>query len=128
MPNSAPWATVDTRSRDVGWLGGLGDGSSGALQGDGVQAAQVEGDPPPGQPGAASGDADQQQGRPAEQDVGADAGLDAVEHWPQLHRGLQVAEAAFGLQQVLVAQGDVLGAQVRVGGGAGTSRPAWPPR
>jgi hypothetical protein len=30
---------------------------------------------------------------------------------------LKVAEAAFGLQEVLVAEGDVFGADVRVGGG-----------
>ena len=33
---------------------------------------------PPGQAGASFGDADQQQGEPAEQDVGADAWFDAV--------------------------------------------------
>ena len=50
----------------------------------------------------------------SEQDVGADAVLEAVKDGPQLERGLQVAEAAFGLEQVLVAERDVLGAEVGV--------------
>jgi hypothetical protein len=43
-----------------------------------------------------------------------DAGFDAVKHRPQLQGALEVTEAAFGLEQVLVAQRDVLGGQVRV--------------
>ena len=42
--------------------------------------------------GASFGDADEQQGEPAEQDVGADAWFEAVEDGPQLEGGLQVAE------------------------------------
>jgi hypothetical protein len=37
-----------------------------------------------------------------------------VEHGAQLERGLQVAEAVLGFEQVLVAERDVLGAQVGV--------------
>ena len=44
-------------------------------------------------------------------------GSSAVEDRPQLQGALQVPEAAFGFEQVLVAQRDVLGGQVRVGGG-----------
>ena len=71
----------------------------------------------PGLAGAAFGDPDEQQREPAEQDVGADAVFEPVEDRAQLQGGLQVAEAAFGLEEVLVAQRDVLGGQVRVGGG-----------
>jgi hypothetical protein len=49
--------------------------------------------------------------------VGADAVFEAVEHRAQQQGGLEVAEAAFGLEEVLVAQGGVLGAEVWVGGG-----------
>jgi len=49
--------------------------------------------------------------------VGADAVLQAVEDRPQQQGGLQVAEAAFGFHEVLVAQGGVFGADVRVAGG-----------
>ena len=59
--------------------------------------------------GAPFSDPDQEQGEPAEQEVGADAWFEPVEHRAQLDGGLQVAEPAFGLQQVLVAQCDVLG-------------------
>jgi hypothetical protein len=46
--------------------------------------------------------------------VRADAVLEAVKDRSQLDRALQIAEAAFGLQQVLVAQRDVFGAEVGV--------------
>ena len=41
--------------------------------------AEFGGDAPPGRPGAAFGDADEQQRQPADQDVGADAVLEPVE-------------------------------------------------
>src|SRR5688500_16730285 len=49
----------------------------------------------------------------ASQDVGADAVFEAVEHRPQQEVGLQVAEAAFGFQEILVAQCGVFGTDVR---------------
>jgi hypothetical protein len=66
---------------------------------------------------AAFGDAGQQQGQPADQDVGADAVFQAVEHRTQQQGGLEVAEATFGLEEVLVSEGGVFGADVRVAGG-----------
>jgi len=60
------------------------------------------------------GDPDQQQREPGEQHVRADAVLKAVEDGAQLECGLEVAEAAFGFEQVLVAERHVLGAQVGV--------------
>ena len=79
-----------------------------------MQPPELERDPPPGVVGLAFGDADQQQREPGEQHVRADAVLEVVEDWPQLDRGLQVAEAAFGFEQVLVAERDVLGGEVGV--------------
>ena len=46
--------------------------------------------------------------------MGADAVLEAVIDRPQFQGGLHVPPAAFDLQQLLVAQGDVLRGQVRV--------------
>ena len=50
-----------------------------AGEGDGVYPAEFGGDAPPGLTGAALGDADEQQREPAQQHVGADAVLEAVE-------------------------------------------------
>ena len=69
---------------------------------------QLGGDPPPALAGAAFGDADQQQREPADDHVGVDAVLEPVEDRPQLERRLEVAEGAFGLAQVLVAERDLL--------------------
>ena len=60
----------------------MDDGAGAAGEGDRVDPAELGGDAPPGQPGAAFGDADEQQREPAEQDVGADAVLEAVEDRP----------------------------------------------
>ena len=77
----------------------------------------------PGVVGLAFGDPDEQEREPADEDVGADALLEAVEDGAQLEGALEVAEGAFGLEQVLVAERGVLGAEVRVAGGdAGTCR------
>src|SRR5215211_8720529 len=85
-----------------------------AGQGDLLQPTGFAVDPPPGLLAAAFGDAGQQQCQPAQQDVGADAVLQPVEDRAQQQVGLQVPEAALGLQQVLVAQGDVFGAEIGI--------------
>jgi hypothetical protein len=59
------------------------------------------------------GEADQQQGEPAQQHVGTDTTPQPVEHRPDLQDGLQVPEGALGLQQVPVARLDVLGISSR---------------
>ena len=107
-------AGVNNAAGGVAGRGGLDDGPGRALEGDGVDAAELDGDAPPGGAGASFGDADEQQGEPAQQHVGADAGFEAVEDGAQLEGGLEVAEAAFGFEEVLVAERDVLGGQVRV--------------
>jgi len=60
----------------------LGDGAGGPGEGDGVDPAELDGDPPPRHPGAPLSDTDQQQGEPAQQHVGADAWFDAVSERP----------------------------------------------
>jgi hypothetical protein len=89
-----------------------------AGEGDQVQPAELAGELPPGGTGLALGDADQQQQRqPAQQHVAADAMFQPVVDGAQVQGGLQVPEGAFGLQQVLVAERNVFGRQVGVGGG-----------
>jgi hypothetical protein len=101
----------------VAWLGRLLDGAGGAVEGDEGQSLQLGRDPPPALIGGALGDPDQQEGEPADDDVRLDAVLEPVEDGAQLERGLQVAEGALGLAQVLVAERDVFGGEVGVGGG-----------
>ena len=67
-------------------------------------------------PAGVLGDAGQEQGEPAEGDVGADAVLAAVVDRPQVDDLLHVAPAALDFQELLVADGDVLGGQLRVRG------------
>ena len=71
----------------------------------------------------------EQQREPAQHDVGADAVFEAVVDRAQVQDLLHVPPAAFDLQELLVAQRDVLGGQVRVASSAaGTSRPGSPRR
>ena len=99
---------------EVGEHGGLLDRAGGAGERDEVKSAELERDPSPGQLGLAFGDPDEKECEPREQHVRADAVLEAVKHGAQLDRGLQVAEPAFGFEQVLVAERDVLGREVGV--------------
>ena len=69
-------------------------------------------------PGAASaglGDPDEQEGEPAEDDVGADAFFEPMVAGPQVDDLFHVPPASLDLQQLLVIERDVLGGQVRVG-------------
>ena len=91
----------------------LGDGAGGPGEGDGVDPAELDGDPTPRHAGASLSDPDQQQSKPAQQHVGADAWFDAVVDGSQVEGRFEVAEPAFGLEQVLVAERDILSRQVR---------------
>src|SRR5439155_4424381 len=93
-----------------GEAGGLLDVAGGAGEGDEVQALEFAAQVAPGVAGLALCEADQQQRQPADQDVRADAVLEAVEDRAQAQDALQIAERALGLEQVLVAERDVLGA------------------
>jgi len=80
-----------------------------------MQSLQFVADVAPGVAGLVLDDPDQQQRQPAQQDVRADVVFAAVIDGPQVQDALQVAPAALDLQQLLVAQRDVLGRQGGVG-------------
>jgi hypothetical protein len=90
----------------AGWAGEGADGDS-------LQLAAQGG---PGGVAGGLGDPDQEQGEPAQDDVGAGAFLLAVVDRPQVDDLLHVTPAALDFQQLLVAQGDVLGRQARIAG------------
>jgi hypothetical protein len=73
-------------------------------------------------PGASFSDAKLQHREPAQQHVGADAWFDAVADGAEFEGGLEVTEASFNLEQVLVAERDILRGQVGVRG----DRRYWP--
>src|SRR6266404_8112152 len=70
----------------------------------------------PGTPGGVLCDAGQQEGEPAQVDVSADPLLFPVVYGPEVDDLLHVAPAALDLQELPVAQRDVLGGHLRVGG------------
>jgi hypothetical protein len=94
--------------------GGLGDGAGGPGERHGVDPAELESDAPPCHAGAPLSDSDQQQGEPAQQDVGVDAWFDAVIDGSRVEGGFHVTEPAFGFEEVLIAERDVLGGQIRI--------------
>ena len=81
-----------------------------------VSWAELVGDLVPGGAGGGLGDADEQQGEPAQDDVGADPLFQPVVDRAQVDDLLHVSPAAFDFQELPVAQGDVGGGQLRVGG------------
>ena len=62
----------------LGGFGGLAEGAGGAGEGAGLQALEFVAQAVPGVAGGGLGDADEQQGEPAQQDVGADAVFEPV--------------------------------------------------
>src|SRR6266545_4341171 len=113
------WGEVEAGEQvavGFGQLGALPVGAGGAGEGADVQLVELVADVVPGQTCGGLGDAEQEQGQPAQDDVGADALFEAVVDRSQLQGGLEGAPAAFNLEQLLVAQGDVLGGKARVGG------------
>src|SRR6266571_4256144 len=90
-----------------GELGAVGEGAVGAGEGAQVNALQLSAQPVPGLAGAGLGDADQQQGQPAQGDVGADPVFEVMVDGAQVDDLFHVPPAAFDFQQLLVAQGDV---------------------
>ena len=84
-------------------LGGLPEGAGRA--GEGAEGEQVElvGDLGPGGAGGGLSDADQQQGEPAQDDVGADALLLAMVDRAQVDDLLEVAPAALTMRPSLAA-------------------------
>jgi len=70
----------------------------------------------PGGADGSLGDADEQQGQPAQDDVGADAFFLAVVDRAQVDDLLEVSPAALDFQELLAAERDVLGGQPGIGG------------
>jgi hypothetical protein len=97
---------------DLGALLERADGAGEGAEGDPVELAAQGG---PGLSGGGLGDPGKERGEPAEQDVSVDALLLAVEHRPQVDDLLHVPPAALDLEQLLVAERDVLGGHLRVG-------------
>jgi hypothetical protein len=79
-----------------------------------VEPVEVTAHGRPGVAGAGLDDADQEQREPAQHDVSADAFFEAVIDRAQVQDLLHVPPAAFDFQELLVAQRDVGGRQVRV--------------
>src|SRR3954468_5255133 len=116
-----PGVEVDLRLGGVGALGegpggggGGGEGAGGGGEGGGVERVEVVAHVVPGLAGGGLDDADEQQREPAQHDVGADALFEAVVDRAQVEDLLHVPPAAFDLEELLVAQRDVGGRQVRV--------------
>ena len=105
------WFGDVERGEDSGLgLGGAGaafDGAGGAGEGAEVHLVEVVVQVRPGVAGGVLGDADEQQGEPAQHDVGADAVFKAVVDGAQLEGGLHVAPAAFDFEELFVAERDV---------------------
>src|SRR6266567_533088 len=99
-----------------GDLGALAEGAGGAGEGADGDAAEVAAQVRPGVAAGVLGDAGEEKGEPAQDDVGADALFLAVVDRAQVDDLLHVAPAALDLEQLLISQGDVLGGHLRVGG------------
>src|SRR5712691_671196 len=99
-----------------GEFGALAADAGRAGEGAEVEPFELVAEVAPGFAGGVLGDADEEQGEPAEQDVGADPVFLAVVDGAQLEARLQVAPGALDLEQLLVAERDVLGGEGRVGG------------
>ena len=80
-----------------------------AGQGDLVHPVELVAEVAPGVAGVGLGDADEEQGQPAQQDVGADAAFEVVVDGAQVEGGLHVPPASFDFEELFVAQSDVFG-------------------
>src|SRR5579875_2594491 len=98
-----------------GELGALAEGAGGAGESAGRDLLQVAAGLGPGRAAGGLGDPGQEQGEPAQDDVGADPLFLAVVGGPEVDDLLHVPPAALGFQELLVAGRDVLSGQVRVG-------------
>src|SRR4051812_21830774 len=95
--------------------GAAPDGAGLAGEGAQVHAVELVAQVAPGVAGGGLGEADEQQGQPAQQHVGADAPFEVVVDGAQVEGRLDVPPASFDLEELLVAEGDVLGGQGWVG-------------
>jgi len=98
----------------LGELGGLPERPGRAGKRAQGEQVQLVGDLGPRDAGSGLRDADQQQGQPAQDDVGADAFFLAMVDRAQVDDLLEVAPAALDFQQLLIPQRDVLGRELGV--------------
>jgi hypothetical protein len=100
----AIWSLGQQGALGHGEFGCLPEGAGGA--GEGAEGEQVHlvGDLGPGGAGRGIGDADEQQGEPAQDDVGLDAFFLAVVDRAQVDDLLEVAPAALGFAELLSAR------------------------
>src|SRR5271170_799341 len=106
---------VEDVALGLGDLGALPEGAGGAGEGPDVDAVELAAQVRPGAAAGVLGDPGEEEGEPAEQDVGADALFFPVVDGAQVDDLLHVPPAALHFEQLLVAQGDVLGAHLGVG-------------
>lgn len=92
----------------------LGRGSVLGRQGHEADALKLLAKIASGVVDAAPAHLDEKKSQPAEQVVGLDRFFVAVVHRPQLRSGLHVPPAPLQLEQLLVAQGDLLGTELGV--------------
>jgi hypothetical protein len=90
-----------------GDLGALAEGSCRAGEGADGDPVELTAQLGPGLAAGVLGDAGQEQGEPAEDDVGADALFFAVVDRAQVDDLLEVSPAALDFQELPVAQGEV---------------------
>src|SRR5665811_2265929 len=93
--------------RDVAFAGG---------EGDQVETVEFVADVAPGVAGGVLHDSDQQQGQPAQLDVGADPVLAIMEHGAQAEGAFHVTPASLDGEQLFVGRRQVLGREGEVGG------------
>jgi len=86
---------VEDAALGRGEVGGLPEGAGGAGEGAEGELGELAGDLVPGGSGGGLGDADEEQGEPAEDDVGADPLLQPVVDRAQVDDLLEVPPAAF---------------------------------
>src|SRR5665647_2524129 len=96
-------------------LGALAEAAGRSSEGADLDLLELAAQVRPGVAAGGLGDADEEQGQPAEQHVGADALFFAVVDGPQVDDLLHVPPAALDLVELLVAEGDVRGRELGVG-------------
>ena len=92
-----------------GWLGALYEASGFVLEDPAMHAVHLLTDLPPGATAFHLDGADQQQGKPAEHHMSANAIPLAVVHGPQVEVGLERPPRSLDLEQLLVPKCDVRG-------------------
>src|SRR5579875_188007 len=109
-------AGAEDRALGGGGLGPLLDQPGAAAEATEVHLVQFPAEAMPGLASAVLDDPDQEQAQPAEQDVGPDALLAAVEDGAQIEGGLHIPPGPLDLEELLVAERHLFGGGGGVGG------------